>query len=160
MKAGFFEKRMRCAIFIIAIKPRLIRLKNKTMFTLEHIREAHASVKSGADFPRYIKALRALGVTSYETFVSDGHTDYNGAQGYRISSPARYEALTVSATCKPEQFKSDLKAHQQGQTDYPTFCRDCATSGIEKWAVSMEHMTCTYYDQAAKLVLTEQIPQF
>ncbi len=130
------------------------------MFTLEQIREAHSSVKSGADFPRYIKDLIALGVSYYETFVNDGHTDYIGEQGFRISSSARYEALTISATCKPEQFKSDLKAHQWGQTDYLTFCRDCATSGIEKWVVSMEQMTCSYFDISSKLVLTEQIPQF
>jgi uncharacterized protein YbcV (DUF1398 family) len=129
------------------------------MFTLEQIREAHASVKSGADFPRYIKDLKGLGLSHYETFVSDGHTDYSGDQGFRLSSLARYEALAISTACDADQFKSDLKAHQQGQTDYPTFCRDCATSGIEKWAVSMEHMTCTYYDRSGNLILTEQIPQ-
>jgi uncharacterized protein YbcV (DUF1398 family) len=58
-----------------------------------------------------------------------------------------------------EQFKSDLKAHQQGKTDYPTFCRDCAKSGIEKWIVSMNQMTCTYYDKAGNDLLTEIIPR-
>ncbi len=45
------------------------------MFILDQIEAAHSKVKSGADFPEYIKELKQFGVTSYETFVSDGHTD-------------------------------------------------------------------------------------
>ncbi len=32
------------------------------MFTIEQIKEAHAKVKSGADFPNYIHDLIILGV--------------------------------------------------------------------------------------------------
>lgn len=46
---------------------------NKTMFTLDQIREAHAKVKSGADFPHYIQDLIVLGVQKYDIFVHDGH---------------------------------------------------------------------------------------
>lgn len=129
------------------------------MFTLEQIKAAHSKVKSGADFPAYIQDLKKLQVTSYETFVSDGHTDYYGTNNYKTSSAATHDTLNIAATSSPEQFKSDLKAHQQGQTDYPTFCNDCVKSGIEKWIVSMDKMTCTYYDKAGKEVLTEEIPQ-
>lgn len=129
------------------------------MFTIEQIMAAHASVKSGADFPQYIKELMALGVTSYETFVKDGHTDFKGRDNYQVSTPSKYEALSISPQSHVERFKSDLKAHQQGQTDYPTFCRDCAASGIEKWKVSMAALTCSYYDAAGTMVLEEQIPQ-
>jgi uncharacterized protein YbcV (DUF1398 family) len=51
-----------------------------------------------------------------------------------------------------------LKAQQNGQTDYPTFCSDCAKLGIEKWKVRMEEMTCTYYDKSGKEILVEEIP--
>lgn len=129
------------------------------MFTLQQIKAAHAHVKSGADFPRYIQDLVQLGVTGYETFVTDGHTDYAGQEGYRISSDAKYDQLAIAAESDALQFKTDLKAHQQGHTDYPTFCADCAKSGIEKWVVRMEDMTCRYYDKAGTAVLVEQIPQ-
>jgi uncharacterized protein YbcV (DUF1398 family) len=129
------------------------------MFTVEQILAAHATVKSGADFPRYIKALSALGVTSYEAFVSDGHTDFRGRDNYQVSTPVKYDALSIAPQSDAERFKKDLKAHQQGHTDYLTFCRDCAASGIEKWAVSMEQFNCSYYDRAGNLVLVEQIPQ-
>jgi uncharacterized protein YbcV (DUF1398 family) len=116
-------------------------------------------VKSGADFPAYIQDIKKLGVTSYETYVIDGHTDYFGENDYKTATPAKYDALTVGEVSNAEQFKADLKAHQQGKTDYPTFCSDCAKSGIEKWAVCMDKMTCTYYDTAGNDILVEQIPQ-
>ena len=129
------------------------------MFTVEQIKAAHSKVKSGADFPAYIQDLKKLGVTSYETYVIDGHTDYFGENDYKTSSSAHYEALNLGDVSNAEQFKADLKAHQQGKTDYPTFCNDCAKSGIEKWAVCMNKMTCTYYDTAGNDILVEQIPQ-
>jgi uncharacterized protein YbcV (DUF1398 family) len=129
------------------------------MFTIEQIKAAHSKVKSGADFPAYIQDIKKLGVTSYETYVIDGHTDYFGENDYKTATPAKYDALTVGEVSNAEQFKADLKAHQQGKTDYPTFCSDCAKSGIEKWAVCMDKMTCTYYDTAGNDILVEQIPQ-
>lgn len=49
------------------------------MFTVAEIKAAHSKVKSGADFPAYIQDIKRLGVTYYETFVTDGHTDFYGA---------------------------------------------------------------------------------
>jgi len=129
------------------------------MFTVEQIKAAHSKVKSGADFPNYIKDLKTLGVTGYEAYVADGHVDYFGANDYKTTSPPKYVTLSIADVSDTEQFKSDLKAHQQGKTDYPTFCSDCAKSGIEKWAVCMDKMTCTYYDKAGNKILVEQIPQ-
>jgi hypothetical protein len=54
--------------------------------------------------------------------------------------------------------RTDLKKHQQGQTDYSTFCNDCAKSGIDKWVICMDKMTCTYYDKAGNEILIEDIP--
>ena len=47
------------------------------MFTAEQIKAAHSKVKSGADFPSYIQEIKALGVTHYEAYVTDGHIDYH-----------------------------------------------------------------------------------
>ena len=131
----------------------------KPLFTVEQIKAAHSKVRSGADFPAYIQDIKEIGVTFYETFVKDGHTDYYGANDYRTTSPAKYELLTIAETSNSEQFKADLKAHQQGKTDYLTFIGMCATFGIAKWAVCMNKMTCTYYDKAGNEILVEQIPQ-
>ncbi len=129
------------------------------MFTTDQIKEAHSKVRSGADFPAYIRDLKKLGVTNYETFVEDGHSDYYGTNDYKTSSAPRYDAMTIANNANDELFKADLKAHQQGKTDYPTFIKMCADFGIEKWAVSIDKMTCTYYDKAGREVLVEEIPQ-
>lgn len=128
------------------------------MFTIKEIEAAHSKVKSGADFPAYIQDLAKLGVTSYETYVSDGHTDYFGAEAYEVSTPAKYKTLAVAVTPEANQFKKDLEAHQAGQTDYPTFCRDAAKSGVEKWVVLLDEMTCSYLDGRGKEILVEVIP--
>jgi uncharacterized protein YbcV (DUF1398 family) len=129
------------------------------MFTIEQIKAAHSKVRSGADFPAYIQDIKKLGVTYYETFVADGHTDYYGAHDYRATMPAKYELLNIAESGDKNKFKTNLADHQQGKTDYLTFIKMCAASGIEKWAVSMEKMTCTYFDKAGSEILVEKIPQ-
>ena len=96
-------------------------------------------------------------LSHYESFVADGHTDYLGKDDYKILSPAKYDDLTIANDSNTEQFRTDIKAHQQGKTDYLTFCNDCAKSGIEKWVVDIENMTCTYYGKARDEVLVEHI---
>jgi uncharacterized protein YbcV (DUF1398 family) len=137
---------------------RLSNQKEEKMFTVEQIQAAHSKVKSGADFPAYIKEIKALGVTNYEAYVSDGHIDYHGASGYMAKVKAKYEPLAIADTVKSEVFKTDLAAHQQGKTNFLTFIKMCATLGIQKWVICMDKMTCTYYDKAGNEILIETIP--
>lgn len=129
------------------------------MFTVEQIKAAHSKVKSGADFPAYIKEIKSLGVTHYEAWVADGHIDYHGANDYTAKVPAKYEPLVIAGTSKLKEFKAELVAHQQGKTDFLTFIKMCATTGIEKWVIRMDQMTCTYYDKSGNEILMEEIPQ-
>ena len=129
------------------------------MFTVDQIKTAHSKVKSGADFPAYIQEIKALGVTHYEACVSDGHTDYHGANGHTATVPTKYDALEILNEVSTEEFKTELLAHQQGKTDYLTFIKMCASKGIEKWEIRMDEMTCTYFDINGNEILIEQIPQ-
>ena len=129
------------------------------MFTVEQINQAHEKVKSGADFPKYIQEIKQMGVTSFETWVTDSHTEYFGENNYQTKSLPQYENLTIADSSNSEMFCRYLKIHQQGETDYFTFCRHCAETGIEKWFVCLDEMTCTYYDKAKNKILVEQIPQ-
>lgn len=129
------------------------------MFTVEQIKEAHSKVKTGADFPNYIKDLGALGITYYQTFVEDGHTDYFGKNDFKVSSSKVYGNLVLSKNLDLHQFKNDLLAHQQGKTDYFTFCKNTADAGIAYWLVDINLMTCTYCDNNHQKVLVETIPQ-
>ena len=129
------------------------------MFTVVQIKAAHGKVKSGADFPNYIREIKALGVRAFETWVKDSHTEYFGENEYRISSTPMYEEKIITNTADKTKFEYYLKIHQKGETDYLTFCRHCAETGILKWFVSLDKMTCTYYDKVEKEILVERIPQ-
>jgi len=128
------------------------------MFTLEQIKNAHAKVKSGADFPKYIQELQQLGVVDYETFVSDGHTIFKDKENRALKSESNYASLVIADKSDRLEFQKKLQEHQQGKTNYPTFCEDCARLGVEKWMVDINKMTCTYYDKAGQEMLLETIP--
>lgn len=128
------------------------------MFTLEQIENAHSKVKSGADFPNYIKEIKELGVKSFETWVKDSHTEYIGENRFTTNSQPQYEDLVIADDCNKEKFVQQLKSHQKGETDYMTFCKDCAENGIEKWIVDLDNFTCIYYDKAGTEILREEIP--
>jgi uncharacterized protein YbcV (DUF1398 family) len=128
------------------------------IFELKEIKEAHSKVKSGADFPNYVQDLIKLGVKKYDTYVSDGHTLFFGDGNYQIQSEPKYSKLDIANISDKERFKHYLKSHQRGQTDYPTFCKHSAETGVEKWTVDMSQMTCTYYDKSNNKMLEEQIP--
>lgn len=127
-------------------------------FTIEEIKAEHRKVKSGADFPSYIQAIKAKEVAYYKAYVADGNTEYFDHDNQSESTGSKYDALKISEQLNLDNFKIRLKLHQRGETDYPTFCRDCAENGIEGWKMDLENMECTYFDQAHNDVLTEQVP--
>ncbi|WP_316791233.1 DUF1398 domain-containing protein [Pedobacter frigoris] len=127
-------------------------------FTVQQIEAAHDLVKTGADFPKYIQDIIKLGVKRFETFVNDSHTKYFGADAYETCSNPQYELLNISDRSNPDLFITYLKGHQRGASDYFTFCRQCAETGVEKWIVDLSDMTCIYYDKSGAEILVEQIP--
>jgi uncharacterized protein YbcV (DUF1398 family) len=143
-----------------ACQPRqpVSQLTFSPMFTLERIHQAHARVKTGADFPQYVQDLKQLGLRAYDHYVTDGQNEYRATTGATLASPPVGTALTVDAQGQPAQVEYAIHIHQQGQTDYPTFCRQVASAGVEKWTVDTEAMTCTYYDQQGRALVTEPIP--
>ena len=127
------------------------------MFDLNEIKTAYVKVKSGADFPAYIQDLKKMGVKKYITYVKDGHTQYYGENDFQIKSEREYSKLTVANISDKERFKHFLKSHQRGQTDFTTFCNNSAQSGVEKWIVDIEMMTCIYYAKSKEIMLEETI---
>lgn len=129
------------------------------MFSIEQIESAHSKVKSGEDFPKYIRELKAIGVCAFETWVADSHTECYGRGGFQIRSEPKYESLNIAALCDKGKFEGYLHIHQKGETDYFSFCRHCAETGIEKWKVDLDKMTCVYYDLAGNKILSEKLPE-
>lgn len=129
------------------------------MFTVDQIEAAHQKVKSGADFPNYIQELKKMAVSGFETWVSDSHTLYFGKDNFQAISKPQYAKLHIESATQREKFMSYLHLHQQGDSNYLTFCKQCAETGIEKWVVDLHDMTCIYYNQEGQEILTEKIPQ-
>ena len=128
------------------------------MFTIEQIKQAHDKVQTGADFPNYIKDLIQLGVRGYDTSVKDGRVSYFGENDFSISTDEKYSAIQIAPTANKERFIELLVIHQDGQTDYLTFCKDAANCGIATWRVDIVEMTCTYFDASGAPIVIEKIP--
>ena len=129
------------------------------MFTIEQIHEAFGKVKNGADFPQFVQDLKEIGVTHYDNFVSDGRTKYYGEDNYSLDGESKYPEIEVSETSSSESLKHAISIHQQGKTDYPTFCKQAAASGVEKWTTHMIEMTVAYLDKKGQKLTIEAIPK-
>jgi uncharacterized protein YbcV (DUF1398 family) len=127
------------------------------MFTEAQIKAAHSKVKSGADFPAYFQELKKLGVTCYETFLKDGHSMYHGKNNFELTTAPKFEDISIADDVKVNQLKTDIANHQQGKSNYLEIISQCAASGVEKWAVCMTAMTCTYFDKSGNKILIEEI---
>lgn len=129
------------------------------MFTIEQIHNAFKKVKSGADFPQFVQDLKTIGVTHYDNYVADGRTKYFGTNNFNIEGEPKYPSMTVSDKSSADKLKHSISIHQQGQTDYPTFCKQAADAGVEKWTTHINEMTVTYIDKEKNKLIIEPIPQ-
>lgn len=127
------------------------------MFAIQEIKSAHQKVKSGADFPAYINELQSLGVSFYKTHVEDGRTAYFDKTNASIQSEGGSNRLTIAPLVDIDSFQKQLKAHQNGQTDYPTFLADCAQFGVAYWKVDLSEKTCAYFGLEDQLLIEENI---
>lgn len=127
------------------------------MFTLEQIHEAFGKVKSGEDFPQFVQDLKEIGVTYYDNFVSDGRTKYYGKKDFMLDGESKYPEIEVNDISSSENLKHAISIHQQGQTDYPTFCKQAAAAGVEKWTTHISEMTVTYLNKKGQILTVEAI---
>jgi uncharacterized protein YbcV (DUF1398 family) len=129
------------------------------MFTIDQIKEAAKNVKSGKDFPKLVQDFKKIGITHYDNFVLDGKTNYYGANNFKLEAAAKYEAMKVNEKSSSEKLKNSLLTHQQGKTDYMTFCKESAEAGVEKWTTDLHAMIVIYYDKQNNELVRENIPQ-
>ncbi len=104
-----------------------------------------------------MRALKALGVERYDSYLADGHSEYFGHGGHRVVSPPVHEVLPVAEIGQHERFLQHLRRHELRQTTYLEMSRGLAQSGTEKWTVDTGGMTMTFYDKAGNEMLVEQI---
>ena len=54
------------------------------MFTIDKINDLHARLGSAKTLPEYVRALKALGVERYDSYLADGHSEDFGQGGHRV----------------------------------------------------------------------------
>lgn len=129
------------------------------MFTIENIQTAESKIKTGADFPQFIKEIKELGVKRNDVYVSSGLSIYFDDEDNALQvSPEGYPALSINDESSAGKLEHALKIHQQGETDYFTFCKQAADAGVEKWVTDLEEMSCTYLDAEGNELVKEIIP--
>lgn len=128
------------------------------MITLEEIKELESRAKTGADFPRLIKELKANGLLSFEFLLENGVVVYSFLNEQQLKTEAQYELLKIKDKSDSEYFIKILKEHQRGNTNFPEFCQQAADSGVCKWVVDTNKMTCTYFDLGSNELYSEPIP--
>jgi uncharacterized protein YbcV (DUF1398 family) len=128
------------------------------MFTIENIQAAESKIKTGADFPQFIKEIKEMGVKRNDVYVSNGLSIYfDDEDNAQQVSPDEYAMLTINTESSSDKLAHALKIHQQGETDYFTFCKQAADAGVEKWVTDLEEMTCTYLDAEGNELVKENI---
>ena len=88
------------------------------MFTLDQINDIHERLGKQTTLPEYLKALKAIGVDNYDSFITDGHSEYFGKDNQRVVSPPVHKRLTIASTSNRESLLKHLSLHNQGETDY------------------------------------------
>ncbi len=127
------------------------------MFTIEQIEELHRGLGNADTMAEYVRSLAALGIARYESFVSDGHSEYIGRDARRVTSHAVHDLLTVADDSDRDGLLDHLRLHERGDTSYLEMSKGMADSGIERWTVDTDAMTMTFYDRSDVALLVEQI---
>ena len=128
------------------------------MFNIEEIKTSESKIKTGADFPQFIKEIKEMGVVRNDVYVSNGLSVYFNSEDHSVQvSPDEYPALVINDESSVDKLKHALQVHQKGETNFVTFCKQAADAGVEKWVVDLNKMTCTYLDTAQKELVKEVI---
>lgn len=130
----------------------------QTTFTAEQIKEAHSKVKSGADFPRYIQDLKTIGVLKYDHYLQPPKNVFYGQNDFTLTVDTFGPEVSIAEDSSKEKLQEALRIHQQGQTDFPTFSKQSAEAGVEKWISDLEAMSVTYVDKKGDVLVSEAIP--
>ena len=127
------------------------------MFTLEQITDIHDRSGNRDTLAEYLRALRDIGVASYDSYLADGHSAYFGADGQELIGPAFHETFDVADTCDKEEFLRYLRRVERDGIGYVEMSKALAENGVEKWTFDTEKLTITYVDKAGTVLLSEDV---
>lgn len=127
-------------------------------FKLSTIQQAHQQF-TGVDFPKLFKAFKDMGMTYNIVNIQDGTATYVHQSEDDIVTSSVKSNHPVAPSSNQSIVQDVLTRHQQGQTDFETFCDEMAQAGIYKWHIDIQAGTCTYIDLQEQAIISELIPQ-
>jgi uncharacterized protein YbcV (DUF1398 family) len=131
--------------------------KTGDVFTLEQIADIHHRLGNSDTLGDYLRALREVGVDTYDSFIADGHSEYHGANGQELVGPPSHEVFAIAETCDKEQFLWYMRQVEHGGIGYEEMSKALADNGVERWTFDTERLTITYFDKAGNVLLTETV---
>ena len=102
-------------------------------FTLSAIQQAHQQF-TGVDFPKLFKAFKDMGMTYNIVNIQDGTATYVHQSEDDIVTSSVKSNHPVAQKSNKTIVQDVLTRHQQGQTDFETFCDEMAEAGIYKYS--------------------------
>ncbi|HCY9972868.1 TPA: DUF1398 family protein [Staphylococcus aureus] len=127
-------------------------------FKLSAIQQAQQQF-TGVDFPKLFKAFKDMGMTYNIVNIQDGTATYVHQSEDDIVTSSVKSNHPVAPSSNQSIVQDVLTRHQQGQTDFETFCDEMAQAGIYKWHIDIQAGTCTYIDLQEQAIISELIPQ-
>jgi len=127
------------------------------MFTLEQINDVHDRLGKKETLLSYVRALNAIGVEKYDSYITDGHSEFVDKDAQRVESPPANAALPINDVSDGQQARKHLDLHTQGKSSYLEMSEGLADSGVEKWTVDINKMTMVFYDKQENELLVEKV---
>jgi uncharacterized protein YbcV (DUF1398 family) len=124
---------------------------------MAQIDDLHARLGHPDSLADYMRGLAAIGVVRFDSFVTDGHSEFFGVEGRCVVSPAHHEVFAVAEVTDRASFLEHLRRHSDGETSYVEMSEGLAGSGVEKWVADTTRLTMTYRDPAGVPLLVEQV---
>lgn len=129
------------------------------MFTQEQIKQASLKLNNGMDFPKFIAEIAQLGVTRNDVYVANGISIFFNNEDYSVQTvPDEYPTLIINENSSYDKLAHALEVYQVGGSDYPTFCKQAADAGIEKWVIDLNKRNVRYLDMEGNEVIVEIVP--
>jgi len=127
------------------------------MFTLDQITSIHDQLGNADTLFQYAQALNKLGVTRFDSYVTDGHSEYFSKDGHVVKSPSYHETFIIAKKSNEEAFHKYMRLSEEGTLGYVEMSKGFAESGVEKWTMDTDKATFTYYDKSGKQLLVEEL---
>lgn len=112
--------------------------------------------ESNGDFKILVNNLKSMGIKSFKTFASNGNSIYLTNNNESLYDDSNLFDFNIGKLNK-DNFLSELIKHQNGKTDFPTWLKETANSGIYYWVVDINEMVCSYFDLNDNIIYTEII---